>query len=114
MADITLSKAVIPVPRKITTTKTETETSALGNVAYTLFVLFCFWVATQILNLIVQAPGVLEYLAQSNDATRPRIEMGLAVSTIFGLIPFLLGALTLGVIAVVLRLRQRRHPLWFY
>ena len=112
MADITLSKAVVPVPRMITTTKT--ETSALGNVAYTLFVLFCFWVATQILNLIVQAPGVLEYLAQSNDATRPRIEMGLAVSTIFGLIPFLLGALTLGVIALVLRLRQRRHPLWFY
>lgn len=112
MADVSFSKAVIPATRVIMTTKT--EGSVPGNVAYALFVLFCFWVATQMLNLIVQAPGVLEYLAQSNDASRPRIEMGLVVSTIFGLIPFLLGALTIGIVALALRLRHRRNSAWFY
>ncbi|AJZ88363.1 membrane protein [Klebsiella michiganensis] len=112
MPDISLSKAVIPATRVIMTAKS--ERSVPGNIAYALFVLFCFWVATQMLNLIVQAPGLLEYLAQGNDASRPRIEMGLAVSTVFGLIPFLLGAVAIGIVALALRLRNRRHSTWFY
>ncbi|NIF32957.1 DUF2755 family protein [Enterobacter sp. Cy-643] len=112
MPDISLSKAVIPATRVIMTAKS--ERSVPGNIAYALFVLFCFWVATQMLNLIVQAPGLLEYLAQGNDASRPRIEMGLAVSTVFGLIPFLLGAAAIGMVALTIRLRHRRHSAWYY
>lgn len=112
MPDISVSKAAIPAPRVIVTTQSERSVS--GIIAYALFVLFCFWTATQMLNLIVQAPGLLEYLAQSNDATRPRIEMGLAVSTVFGLIPFLLGALAIGIVALGIRLKNRRRSAWYY
>lgn len=35
-----------------------------GNIAYALFVLFCFWAGAQLLNLLVHVPGVYERLMQ--------------------------------------------------
>lgn len=59
-----------------------------GNIAYALFVLFCFWAGAQLLNLLVHAPGVYERLMQVRETGRPRVEIGLGVGTIFGLIRF--------------------------
>ncbi|WP_435929234.1 DUF2755 family protein [Dryocola sp. BD613] len=107
MTDITLSKHVVPAT--ITVSSTKAGGATLSNIAYAVFILFCFWVGSQILNLLVHAPGVLEHLAQGNDATRPRIEMGLAVSTVFGLVPFLLGCLFLGMIGLAVKYRHRHY-----
>lgn len=107
MAEITLSKRVVPATIPVSATKSGGAT--LSNIAYAVFILFCFWVGSQLLNLVVHAPGVLEHLAQGNDATRPRIEMGLAVSTVFGLVPFLLGCALLGIIALAVKYRHRHY-----
>lgn len=106
MTDISLSKQVVPV-NPVSTTKAEGSTRS--NLAYAVFILFCFWVGTQVLSLMVHAPGVLEHLAQGNDATRPHIEMGFAVSTVFGLVPFLAGCALLGVMSLALKFRHRHH-----
>ncbi len=106
MADITLLKQVVPATIAVSAAK-KTTGATLSNIAYAVFVLFCFWVGSQILNVLVHAPGVLEHLAQGNDATRPRIEMGLAVSTVFGLVPFLSGCLFLGIVALAVKYRHR-------
>lgn len=108
MADITLSKHVVPATITVSATKKQGG-ATLSNIAYAAFILFCFWVGSQILNLLVHAPGVLEHLAQGNDASRPHIEMGLAVSTIFGLVPFLIGCLLLGIIGLTVKYRHRHH-----
>ena len=51
--------------------------------------LCCFALAgAQLLNLLVHAPGVYERLMQVQETGRPRVEIGLGVGTIFGLIPF--------------------------
>lgn len=105
MADITVSKHVVPAT--ITVSSSKTGGATLSNIAYAVFILFCFWVGSQLLNLLVHAPGVLEHLAQGNDATRPRIEMGLGVSTLFGLVPFLLGSAFLGLIALAVKYHHR-------
>ena len=81
MADFTLSKPIFGGKQP--------KTSTTGNIAYALFVLFCFWAGTQLLNMLVHAPGVYEHLMQVQDTGRPRVEIGLGVSTVFGLIPFL-------------------------
>ncbi|WP_202302230.1 DUF2755 family protein [Dryocola clanedunensis] len=107
MTEISLSKHVVPTT--ITVSSTKTTGATLSNIAYAVFILFCFWVGSQILNLLVNAPGVLEHLAQGNDATRPRIEMGLAVSTVFGLVPFLLGCAFLGMIALMVKYHHRHE-----
>lgn len=107
MAEMTLSKHVVPAT--ITVSATKESGATLSNIAYAMFILFCFWVGSQILNLLVHAPGVIEYLAQGNDATRPRIEMGLAVSTLFGLIPFLIGCLFFGSIGLAVKYRHRHQ-----
>ncbi|EOC3627229.1 DUF2755 family protein [Enterobacter hormaechei] len=99
MADFTLSKPIFGGKQP--------KTSTAGNIAYALFVLFCFWAGTQLLNMLVHAPGVYEHLMQVHDTGRPRVEIGLGVSTVFGLIPFLAGSMVLGVIALVLRWRNR-------
>ncbi|OAT19222.1 hypothetical protein M977_03045 [Buttiauxella gaviniae ATCC 51604] len=52
---------------------------------------------------------MLEHLAQGNDASRPHIEMGFAVSTVFGLVPFLAGCAVIGLISLVLKFYQRHH-----
>lgn len=100
MAEISLSKLLVAGKKRDAAT-------ALGNVAYAIFVLFCFWVGSQLLNVVTHAPGVFEHLMQMRGTDRPRIEMALTVGTIFGLIPFLFGSLLLG--AIVLWSRLRRH-----
>ena len=83
--------------------------STPGNIAYALFVLFCFWAGAQLLNLLVHAPGVYERLMQVQETGRPRVEIGLGVGTIFGLIPFLVGCLIFAVVALWLHWRHRRQ-----
>lgn len=80
MADFTLSKSLF-------SGKYRNASSTPGNIAYALFVLFCFWAGAQLLNLLVHAPGVYERLMQVR-AGRPRVEIGLGVGTIFRLIRF--------------------------
>ena len=87
MADFTLSKPIFG--------GTPPKTSTAGNIAYALFVLFCFWAGSQLLNMLVHAPGVYEHLMQVQDNGRPRVEIGFGVSTLFGLVPFLAGCLIL-------------------
>lgn len=88
MADFTLSKSLF-------SGKYRNASSTHGSIAYALFVLFCFWAGAQLLNLLVHAPGVYERLMQVRETGRPRVEIGLGVGTIFGLIPFLVGCLIL-------------------
>ncbi|ABV13905.1 hypothetical protein HMPREF0208_00480 [Citrobacter koseri] len=102
MADFTLSKSLFSGKHRDTS-------STPGNIAYAVFVLFCFWAGAQILNLLVHAPGVYEHLMQMQETGRPRVEIGLGVGTIFGLVPFLTGCLIFGVIAVILRWRHRHQ-----
>ncbi len=45
---------------------------------------------------------------QMQDTGRPRVEMGLAVGTLFGLVPFLGGCAILGFVALVMRWRRQR------
>ena len=98
MAEFAFSKSLIAAKKRSAITR--------SNIAYALFVLFCFWAGTQLLNMLVHAPGVYEHLMQVQDTGRPRVEIGLGVSTVFGLIPFLAGSMVLGVIALVLRLQS--------
>lgn len=99
MAELMLSKPGFVRKKRVTPLP--------GNIAYAVFVLFCFWVGAQILNLLVHAPGVFDHVMQMQETGRPRIEMGLAVSTLFGVVPFLLGCVVAGAVALYLRLRQR-------
>lgn len=99
MADFTMSKPF--------TGKKKRDASTPGNIAYAIFVLLCFWAGAQLLNLLVHAPGVFDHLMQVKDASRPQVEIGFGVGTIFGLVPFLVGSAILGVIGLVLR--WRRH-----
>ncbi|MGU3413120.1 DUF2755 family protein [Enterobacteriaceae bacterium C23F] len=98
MTEFTLSRSVIAGKNKGSTLP--------GNIAYALFVLLCFWAGAQVLNMLVHAPGIFEHLMQIQDNGRPRIEIGLAVGTLFGLVPFLAGSAVLGVIALILRWRR--------
>ncbi|HAU4331790.1 DUF2755 family protein [Citrobacter freundii] len=104
MADFTLSKTLFKGKYRDTSSLT-------GNIAYAVFVLFCFWVGAQILNLLAHAPGIYEQLMQlqMQETGRPRIEIGFGVGTIFGVIPFLAGGLILGIVAGFMRWRQRHH-----
>ena len=57
MADFTLSKSLFKGKHR--------DTSSLpGNIAYAVFVLFCFWAGAQVLNLLAHAPGIYEQLMQ--------------------------------------------------
>jgi hypothetical protein len=51
---------------------------------------------------------VYEHLMQVEDSVRPRVDIGLGVSTVFGLIPFLAGLVVLGAVALVVRWRRYR------
>ena len=55
MADFTLSKSLFKG-------KHRDPSSLPGNIAYAVFVLFCFWAGAQILNLLAHAPGIYEDL----------------------------------------------------
>lgn len=98
MADFTLAKPLLSGKKGVP--------SHRGNLGYALFVLLCFWIGAQLLTLLVHAPGLFEYLMPIQDPGRPRIEMGLAVGTLFGLVPFLAGCALLGIVAFVLRIRR--------
>ncbi len=102
MADFTLSKSLFSGKHRETS-------STPGNIAYAIFVLFCFWAGAQLLNLLVHAPGIYEHLMQVQDTGRPRVEIGLGVGTMFGLVPFLTGCLIFAVIAAFLRWRHRHQ-----
>ncbi len=99
--------AEISLPKPIIAGKPGRST-ALGNIAYALFVLFSFWVGAQLLNVVVHAPGVLDNLMLMQESGRPQIKMGLAVGTIFALVPFLAGCVFAMVMAFFFRLRRRR------
>jgi hypothetical protein len=105
MAEFTLSKSTIIAGKK------REPSTTLGNIAYAVFVLFCFWVGSQILNMLVNAPGVFEHLMQLDvkENGRPHIEIGMLVGTIFGLVPFLVGSLIAAAISLWLRFQQRRY-----
>ncbi|KKC63595.1 membrane protein [Citrobacter amalonaticus] len=104
MADFTLSKSLFKGKHRGTS-------SLPGNIAYAVFVLFCFWAGAQVLNLLAHAPGIYEQLMQlqMQETGRPRVEIGLGVGTLFGLVPFLAGSLILGAIAAFVRWRRRHH-----
>ena len=102
MADFTLSKSMF-------SKKNRNTSSTSGNVAYALFVLFCFWIGAQLLNLLVHAPSIYERLMQVQETGRPRVEMGFGVGTIFGLIPFLVGCFIFAIVAGWLHWRHRRQ-----
>ncbi len=53
-------------------------------------------------------PGVFEHLMQIRDNSSPRIKIGLAVGTLFGLIPFLFGGLLIGALGLILRWSDNR------
>lgn len=99
MTDFTLSRHMFSGKKK--------ESSTSGNLAYALFVLLCFSIGAQLLTLVVHAPGVYEHLMQIQNSGRPRVEIGLGVSTLFGLIPFLAGCAILGVLSLIHRIRRR-------
>ncbi len=67
-----------------------------SHVAYGLFVLICCWAGAQMLSMLIHAPGVFERLMQAQDASRPQVDISLAVGTLFGLIPFLIGCTFIG------------------
>ena len=90
MADFTLSKSLF-------NGKYRNTSSTPGNIG------------AQLLNLLVHAPGVYERLMQVQDTGRPRVEIGLGVGTIFGLIPFLVGCFIFAVVALWLHWRHRRQ-----
>ncbi|WP_434636098.1 DUF2755 family protein [Klebsiella sp. I138] len=100
MAEFTFSKSLIAGKKKGAITR--------SNIAYALFVLFCFWAGAQMLSMLVHAPGVFEHLMQIQDTNAPRIKMGLAVGTLFGLIPFLFGGIFIGVLGLILRWSDNR------
>ncbi len=82
MTDFTLSKSLFSGKHRETS-------STPGNIAYAIFVLFCFWAGAQLLNLLVHAPGIYEHLMQVQDTGRPRVEMGWAgrlVTIFYGLV----------------------------
>lgn len=94
MTDFTLSKLMF--------SKKKGTSSTSGNLAYALFVLLCFSVGA----LVLHAPGVYEHLMQMQDTGRPRVEMGLGVGTLFGVVPFLAGCAILGIVSLMRRLRH--------
>ena len=79
-----------------------------SNIAYALFVLFCFWAGAQMLSMLIDAPGVFGHLIQMQDSSRPRVEISLTVGTLFGLIPFLAGCVLIGIPGLIFRWRSRR------
>lgn len=87
MADFTLSKSLFSGKYR--------NASSTRQHCLCVVCAVCFWAGAQLLNLLVHAPGVYERLMQVRETGRPRVEIGLGVGTIFGLIPFLVGCLIL-------------------
>lgn len=70
--------------------------------------LICCWAGAQMLSMLIHAPGVFERLMQAQDASRPQVDISLAVGTLFGLIPFLVSCAFIGLLAIIVRWRRRR------
>jgi len=104
MTEFTLSKSAIIAGKK------REPSTTLGNIAYAVFVLFCFWVGSQILNTLVNAPAVFEHWMQLDvkENGRPHVEIGMFVGTVFGLVPFIVGCVIAAAISLWLRFQQRR------
>ncbi len=79
-----------------------------SHVAYGLFVLILLLGRRADAQHADPRPGVFERLMQAQDASRPQVDISLAVGTLFGLIPFLIGCTFIGVLALIVRWRQRR------
>ncbi|WPM84238.1 DUF2755 family protein [Apirhabdus apintestini] len=101
MADLTLFKPIFSGIRK------RHERTQLSNIAYVIYTLFCFWAGSQFLIMLINAPGVIEHLLQTGSATRPPIEMGIGVSSLFGISVSVITALLTVSIMVLLRLKRR-------
>ncbi|CAM3274633.1 Inner membrane protein YaiY [Klebsiella spallanzanii] len=99
MAEFTFAKSASSGKKRLSITS--------SNIAYALFVLFCFWAGAQMLSMLIHAPGVFEHLIQMQDSSHPRVEIGLMVGTLFGLIPFLAGCVLIGILGLIFR--WRRH-----
>ena len=78
------------------------------SLIHILFVLICCWAGAQMLSMLIHAPGVFERLMQAQDASRPQVDISLAVGTLFGLIPFLVSCAFIGLLAIIVRWRRRR------
>jgi hypothetical protein len=100
MADFTLSKPIFGGKQP--------KTSTAGNIAYALFVLFCFWAGSQLLNMLVHAPGVYEHLMQVQDTDARRLRLVWRQHPVWP-DSFLAGCMILGVVALVLRWRRRHR-----
>lgn len=98
MTDFTFSKRIFSGKKGAPSTS--------GNLAYALFVLLCFSVGAQLISLVAHVPGIYEHLMQMQDSGRPRVEIGLGVSTLFGIVPVVAGCAILGVGLLVRRLRH--------
>ena len=96
MADLTLSRRMSHRKKK----------APSGNLAYALFILLCFSVGAQLLNLIGHIPGIYEHLMQRQDTHLPQIDIGMGVGILFGLVPFLAGCIILGLVSLIHRLRH--------
>lgn len=99
MADFTLPK---PIISGINREKSRSK----SNIAYAAFILFSFWIGSQLLSVLIHSPDIFEHFMQIQQNTRPRVEMGFAVGTVFGLIPFIAGCLLLGMVALWLKIRR--------
>lgn len=100
MAEFTLSKPISSGKKR--------DPSTPGNIAYALFVLLCFWAGAQLLNLLLHAPWDLRTFDAVPGCWSPTGRMGLAVGTLFGLVPFLIGCLIPGGVALFLRWHRYR------
>lgn len=98
MADFSLSRPVLIRAKKGAT--------ILGNISWAVFVLFCFWAGSQAINLLINSPGMFEHLMQSDNVSRPHIDIGFGVNILFGLSVFSVGALVLGIAIIAARVRH--------
>ncbi|EHW04713.1 DUF2755 family protein [Escherichia coli] len=69
----------------------------------------CIHLNLMIFTKIIRGFISYERLMQVQETGRPRVEIGLGVGTIFGLIPFLVGCLIFAVVALWLHWRHRRQ-----
>ncbi|AFJ48013.1 DUF2755 family protein [Shimwellia blattae] len=83
------------------------EFSSSGNVSWALFVVLCLWGGSEILRLLVHAPGLIEHIMQTHSSARPAIEMSPSVGLLFGVVPVIAGLVILGAVVLCIRLRRR-------
>ncbi|WP_348256776.1 DUF2755 family protein, partial [Salmonella enterica] len=70
---------VLTLSKSLLSGKHRETSSTPGNIAFGIFVLFCFWAGSQLLNLLVHAPCLYEHLMLVQVTGRPRVDIGLGV-----------------------------------